>query len=119
MTACLGASGRAFAPLLARTRRESGRGAPWICMQSPAEPSDASAAERLAEFLAAAVARSLASSSPWLTADEAAEYLRCPLSRVRKLTMLGDLRVHRDGRRVLYHRDDLDEFVRSGGAFAG
>jgi excisionase family DNA binding protein len=53
--------------------------------------------------------------SPWLTADEAAERLRCPISRIRKLTSTGDLPVHRDGRRVLYHRDELDEFIRHGG----
>ena len=30
-------------------------------------------------------------TSPWMTAAEAAEYLRCPVSRVRKLTMTGEL----------------------------
>lgn len=54
--------------------------------------------------------------SRWLTAKEAAEYLRCPLSRVRKLTMTGDLPVHRDGRRVLYRREELDGYIRNGGA---
>jgi excisionase family DNA binding protein len=55
-------------------------------------------------------------SSPWLTADEAADYLRCPLSRVRRLTMSEQIPVHREGRRVLYRRDELDEFVFAGGA---
>ena len=54
--------------------------------------------------------------SPWLDAEEAADYLRCVLSRVRKLTMTGDLPHEHDGRRVLYHRDRLDEFIRRGGA---
>jgi excisionase family DNA binding protein len=54
--------------------------------------------------------------SPWLTADETADYLRCPVSRVRKLTMTGELPHEHDGRRVLYHRDRLDEFVQRGGA---
>lgn len=56
--------------------------------------------------------------SPWLTAAEAAVYLRCPVSRVRRLTMMDRLPVHRDGRRVLYLRDELDAFIRAGGAEA-
>lgn len=58
-------------------------------------------------------------SSPWLSAASAAAYLDCPVSRIRKLTMTGDLPVHREGRRVLYRREDLDEFVRGGGAITG
>jgi excisionase family DNA binding protein len=56
--------------------------------------------------------------SPWMTAKEAAEYMRCPLSRVRKLTMTGELPHEHDGRRVLYRRDQLDEFIRAGGAIS-
>jgi excisionase family DNA binding protein len=62
----------------------------------------------------AALASRLA--TPWMTAREAAIYLRCPLSRVRKLTMIGELPHEHDGRRVLYHRDRLDQFVQGGGA---
>ncbi len=58
----------------------------------------------------------LPSSTPWLSAEQAAHYLRCPVSRVRKLTMTDELPHHRDGRRVLYHRDELDAFIRGGGA---
>lgn len=57
-------------------------------------------------------------SSPWMTASEAALYLRCPVSRIRKLTMCGDIPHEHDGRRVLYRRDRLDEFVRAGGAMS-
>jgi hypothetical protein len=48
--------------------------------------------------------------SPWLTRAQAAEYLAVPLSRLEK-----DRRVpsHRWDGRVLYHRDELDSFVRS------
>jgi excisionase family DNA binding protein len=69
--------------------------------------------------LAAQIARllpELVSTSPWLTAAEAATYLRCPVSRVRKLTMTRELPHEHDGRRVLYHRDALDRYVRHGGA---
>lgn len=70
--------------------------------------------DALADKLAARVLDRV--GSPWLDAKGAADYLSCSLSRVRKLTMLGHLPSHRDGVRVLYRRDDLDRFVRSGGA---
>jgi excisionase family DNA binding protein len=57
-----------------------------------------------------------AQPSPWMDAKGAAGYLACSVSRVRTLTMTGDLLVHRDGNRPLYHRDELDAYVRSGGA---
>jgi excisionase family DNA binding protein len=77
--------------------------------------------ESIAERVAARVLATMASSSssPWMTADEAAKYLRCSESRVRKLTSLGDLPRHRDGGRVLYRRDELDAFVARGGASTG
>jgi excisionase family DNA binding protein len=68
-------------------------------------------AERIARLLP-----DLVPTSPWLSAAEAAAYLRCPVSRIRKLTMTRELPCCRDGRRTLYHRDELDKFVRSGGA---
>lgn len=55
------------------------------------------------------------SKSPWLTAPEAAEYMRCPVSRVRKMTSARAIPVHREGRRVLYRRDELDAFITAGG----
>src|SRR3954452_5344887 len=77
-------------------------------------------ADRLADRLAVhrAPADALA-ASPWMSAQSAADYIGCSLSRVRKLTMLGDLPTHRDGARVLYRRDDLDAYIRSGGASTG
>jgi excisionase family DNA binding protein len=77
---------------------------------------DPAALDRLADALAERVAIRVAARSPWLDADEAAEYLRSPVSRVRKLTMTGELPVHRDGRRVLYRREELDDFIQAGGA---
>ena len=64
----------------------------------------------------AAIVNAVRIASPWLSAVEAAEYLRCPTSRLRKLTMTSELPCARDGRRVLFHRDKLDEYIRSGGA---
>ena len=66
----------------------------------------------------AAILAAVRPQSPWLTAQEAAEYLRCPVSRIRKLTMTRELPCERDGRRVLYSREALDAFVRAGGAIS-
>jgi excisionase family DNA binding protein len=71
--------------------------------------------DRLADLLAPRVAARV-TRSPWLSAREAAEYLACPLSRIRKLTMTRELPAHHDGRRALYRRDELDDFIRAGGA---
>lgn len=66
----------------------------------------------------AAICRAVRVASPWMTALEAADYLRCPVSRIRKLTMTGELPCERDGRRVLYNRDALDAYLRAGGAIS-
>lgn len=79
---------------------------------------DDSALDRLAEQIAQRLNRADA-GSPWLDANEAAAHLRCSVSRVRKLTMLGDLPSHKDGGRVLYRRDELDGYVTAGGASTG
>jgi excisionase family DNA binding protein len=72
-------------------------------------------------FVVSAIADAVAArlrrpAQRWLTATEAAAYLKCPVSRIRKLTMIGGLPVHRDGRRVLYDVSELDEYVLRGGA---
>ena len=54
--------------------------------------------DRLAQLVAARLAERMeARRSPWLSAAEAADYLRCSLSRLRKLSMLGEVPVHHDG----------------------
>lgn len=70
---------------------------------------DDSAVERLAD----AIARRMPAGnvSPWMSAEQAAEYIGAPVSRIRQLTMGGQIPVHRDGRRVLYHRDELDQWL--------
>jgi excisionase family DNA binding protein len=68
-------------------------------------------AERIVERFAA-----VANPTPYLSAGEAAAYIGAPVSRVRKLTMTGDLPVHRDGRRTLYRREELDGYIARGGA---
>jgi excisionase family DNA binding protein len=73
-------------------------------------------ADAVAARLAEREAQQAGRSSPWLSAEQAADYLACPISRVRKLTMTRELPAHRDGRRVLYRREELDAYVRHGGA---
>ncbi|HEX5194656.1 MAG TPA: helix-turn-helix domain-containing protein [Solirubrobacteraceae bacterium] len=55
-------------------------------------------------------------SSPWLTTEDAAEYIGCSVSRLRKLTMLRLVPFEKDGSRLMFHRDKLDEFILAGGA---
>lgn len=55
----------------------------------------------------------------YLNAEGAAEFLACPVSRIRSLTSAGALPVERDGSRVLYSRAALREYVRNGGAKRG
>jgi excisionase family DNA binding protein len=70
-------------------------------------------AERVAERLAVSTS---AHVTPWLDAKGAADYLACSVSRIRTLTLTGDLPHHRDGRRPLYYCAELDAYVRNGGA---
>jgi hypothetical protein len=51
--------------------------------------------------------RDAISASPWLTREAAAAYLGLPVSRLEKDRAIPR---HRDGRRVLHHRDELDAF---------
>jgi excisionase family DNA binding protein len=92
--------------------------------------------EQVAERVADAVAERLAASghdqnpcftpekgsnrgqntgSPWLSADQAAAYIGgAPVSRAYDLVQTGKLKPHRDGRRLVFHRDDLDAYLRGG-----
>ncbi|HWK28076.1 MAG TPA: helix-turn-helix domain-containing protein [Solirubrobacter sp.] len=52
-----------------------------------------------------------ATTSPYLTTDEAADYLRCKPQRIHDLTSQGRLRVCKDGSRSLFRREDLDLYL--------
>lgn len=73
--------------------------------------------EELVEAIAQRAAEILAErqngSSPWMTRPEAAEYLRVPASRLEKDKTVPCRRW--DGR-VLYHRQQLDEWLLNGSA---
>jgi excisionase family DNA binding protein len=51
----------------------------------------------------------------WLDVTEAANYLRCPTSRVYALTSAKSIPHHHDGSRLLFRRSELDEWVMRGG----
>jgi len=68
-------------------------------------------AQRAAELLAARVP----AEDHWMTVAEAAEYLRCPISRIYALTSAKRVPHHHDGSRLLFRRSELDTWVMSGG----
>jgi hypothetical protein len=61
--------------------------------------------EAIAQRAAELVVEQLGNGSPWLTREAAARYLSLPVSRLEKDKAIP---CHREGRRVLYHRDELD-----------
>jgi len=50
-------------------------------------------------------------TSPWLTAAEAAEYLRFPLKRIYNLTQRQEIPHRKQDRRLLFRREELDAWL--------
>lgn len=71
-------------------------------------------ADLLADRIAARTAH-VESSSPWLDVAGAALYLRCSPQRIYDLRHAGALTPHRDGRRLLFNRADLDRYLNEAG----
>ena len=67
-------------------------------------------AGRVAELLADRLPPAPA-DSPWLDVDGAAAYLRCKPKRIYDLVSQHRLPAHRDGNRLLFRREELDEYV--------
>ena len=63
-------------------------------------------AHRVAELVAENLPTSPA--EPYLTVDQAAAYLGCKAHRIYDLVSMRRVRHFRDGRRVLFRREDLD-----------
>lgn len=76
------------------------------------EPLLEQIAQRVAELVAERQAPDV--SSPWLNADEAADYLRCSRKRIHDLVSQHRIPAHRDGTRLLFRRDELDEYLLRG-----
>ncbi len=85
---------------------------PWALLDAFAEL----VADRVAERIEPAQADA---GSPWMDAERAADYIACGKRRIYDLSSRGRIPVHRDGDRLLFHRAELDEWLRSGAAAAG
>ena len=81
-----------------------------LLLSVPAEVLD-ELERRVAERVLTALAENGAAPSPWLTAQQAADHLGFKLKRVRNLTAARAIPCHRQGRRVRYHRDELDRWL--------
>jgi len=68
-------------------------------------------APRLLSLLDAAV-----QSTGWLDVEQAAAHLVCPKSRLYALVSARRIPFHKDGSRTLFRREELDAWVRNGGA---
>lgn len=71
-------------------------------------------AERLAPILESRIGPN-GQATPWLGVDAAARHLACPRSRIYALVSARRIPHHRDGSRLLFRREELDDWVRTGG----
>jgi len=70
----------------------------------------------LLEYHAAKIAEELAvrmtpPPQPYMNVDDAAEYLACGRRRIYDLVERGAVACYRDGKRLLFRREDLDTYV--------
>jgi excisionase family DNA binding protein len=93
---------------------EVGRAMNATFVQVLLDALDDDALDTLAERLAPRLAKP-AQTDGWLTVGEAAEYLRCPKSRVYSLVSARRIPFVKDGSRTLFRRSELDAWLRAGG----
>jgi excisionase family DNA binding protein len=68
--------------------------------------------DAIAQRAAAICAHTQTSSTPtWLNTADAADYIAAKPGRVHDLVQLGKLQPRRDGRRLLFRRSDLDDYL--------
>jgi excisionase family DNA binding protein len=88
---------------------------PQLLEQLVAAVAD-SLAPRLADELAPRIADELEHrAAPFVTVDEAAEYLRCDRQRIYDLCSSNRLSRHKDGSRVLINRQELEAHLKASG----
>lgn len=68
-------------------------------------------AERAAEIVAAA---NPVTASPYMTVDQAAEYMACKPKRIYNLCSQHRIDFFKDGSRTLLRREDLDAYLERG-----
>jgi excisionase family DNA binding protein len=67
-------------------------------------------ARRAAELVTAQAVTAV-TTSPWLDTKGAADYLAASPGRIHDLVQLGRITPRRDGRRLLFRREELDSYV--------
>jgi excisionase family DNA binding protein len=82
------------------------------------EALDDDALDALADLLAPRIADRLPRQADdcWLDSQSAAEYLSVPRSRIHDLVGLRRLPVHRDGRKLIFRKSDLDRYLAVSGS---
>jgi len=85
---------------------------PGLALEVPCELVEA-LAERVADLLAERLPAQRG-PAPWLDVDGAADYLACKPHRVYDLVAEGRLRCAKDGRRSLFRREWLDDYLLGG-----
>lgn len=72
---------------------------------------DPAARDELRAMLGVESKSTPADAPRWLNSDQAAEYLGCNRDRIHDLVQLGKIEKYRDGRRLLFLREDLDAYL--------
>lgn len=72
--------------------------------------------EEIAQRAAEITAHRAKPGSPWLTLEEAASHIRAPKSRLYALVSKRAIPFEKDGSRLLFHRAEIDAWLRAGGA---
>lgn len=85
---------------------------PTLVLRLPEETVE-QIAGRVAEILGDAPGKA---QEGWLDVSAAAAHLACSRSRMYGLVHRRAVPHHRDGSRLLFRRDELDDWVREGGA---
>jgi excisionase family DNA binding protein len=67
--------------------------------------------DEIAGRAAAICARAQTSVPTWLNTTDAADYIAAKPGRIHDLVQLGKLQPRRDGRRLLFRRTDLDDYL--------
>ena len=73
-------------------------------------------AQRISDKLREQIPSQPTTTSPWLTASEAATYIGCGKRRIYDLAGANRIPLHREGSRLLFRRDELDGWIVSGAA---
>jgi excisionase family DNA binding protein len=67
--------------------------------------------DEIADRVADIIEQRARAADEWYSVIDAAAYLRCSKQRIYDLRHDGRLRAHRDGRRLLFRREELDAYL--------